>query len=73
MFFFLRTIQNASLNPVSRMQKFLKLNLVIPLGLIIDSNLLMKRTELLAGLSIRFSEKFYFYVSYYLQENAPVK
>ena len=33
----------------------------------------MKRNELLAGLSIRFSEKFYFYVSYYLQGNAPVK
>jgi hypothetical protein len=33
----------------------------------------MKRTELLAGLSIRFSEKLCFYVSYYLQGNVPVK
>jgi hypothetical protein len=37
------------------------------------SNLFMKRTELLAGLSIRSNEKLQFYVSYYLQGNAPVK
>jgi hypothetical protein len=33
----------------------------------------MKRTELLAGLSILFSDKLYFSVSYHLQGNAPVK
>ena len=33
----------------------------------------MKRTQLLAGLSIRFSEKLYVYVSYYLQGIVTVK